>query len=697
MFSRIRHFLGLAALIGFLTPAQAAGDPPGRVGRLSQIDGNVTLRADREDPGGPAAINWPISSGTIIDTGRRSRAEVWVGSTAYRLAGNSRAEFAAVNDEIVDLVLAEGALAVTIRDRDQADDLQVSTPGGRVRFPGPGRYRIEVRPDRTTVTAQAGSAEVETGERPITVHPGEMAIFDERGPIGVEAAPYGDEFDAWVSAQDNRERSNAARRHVSPYMTGHQDLDAYGDWSSAPDYGTVWYPRAVAADWAPYRDGRWAWIEPWGWTWVDAAPWGFAPFHYGRWVQVGGRWGWAPGRYAARPVYAPALVGWVGDPGWNVRFGHRSAPAVGWFPLAPREVYVPAYRTSPTYVRRINVAHVHDHAHIDRALRPEYRPHYAHQGQPKAVTVVPANMLREGKPINRHSVRPYDRDELGQGPVKPRAPGGDWLAPPAGAARAAQRNDPERHAPQRQQVRQPSERFQQPAAAMPLGGQEGRRDIAPPAGRLPESGGRHRGAEAARGAPETSRNMENRGRMPSPDDRQGSRAMPGAPRVDHDRPQPAMPAQPMREERSRQAPQAIREMQQPAPVQREQRHEIQREPQQYREARQFRQPQPERPAAMPRETPRAMPQPQFQPPPQAQPPRQPQPSAPPMREMPREAPRAMPPRQFQPPPQAQLPRQPSLPPMREMPRNEPRQSPQLDHNRGGRGPDNHRGGDRDPR
>ncbi len=668
MFSRIRYFLGLAALIGFLAPALAAGDPPGRIGRLSQIDGDVTLRADRQDPGSPAAINWPVSSGTIIDTERRSRAEVWIGSTAYRLAGNSRAEFVAVNDQIVDLLLAEGTLAVTIRDRDQADDLQVSTPGGRVRFPGPGRYRIEVRPDRTTVAAQAGSAEVETGERPIVVRPGEMAIFDERGLIGVDAAPYGDDFDAWVSAQDNRERSNAARRHVSPYMTGYQDLDAYGDWSSAPDYGTVWYPRAVAADWAPYRDGRWAWIEPWGWTWVDAAPWGFAPFHYGRWVQVGGRWGWAPGTYAARPVYAPALVGWVGDPGWNVRFGYSSAPAVGWFPLAPREVYVPGYRTSPTYVRRINVAHVHDHAHIDRALRPEYRPHYAHQGKPHAVTVVPTNTLREGKPINRSSIRPYDRHELGQAPVKSRAPGGDWLAPPAGAARSAQQNGPERYAPQRQQVRPPSERFQQPAAAMPPGAQEGRRDMAPAAGRPPEAGGRYPGPDAARGAPEYNRNMENRGRAPYPEDRQsgrampGSPAMPGVPRVDHDRPQPAMPSQPMREERYRQAPPAMREMQQPAPVQREQRRDTYREPQQYREAQQFRQPQPERAAPMPREAPRAMPQPQFQPPPQAQPPRQPSP-----------------------------------PPMREMPRNEPRQPPQADHNRGGRGQDDHRGGDRGQR
>ena len=59
----------------------------------------------------------------------------------------------------------------------------------------------------------------------------------------------------------------------------------------------------------------------------------------------------------------------------------------------------------------------------------------------------------------------------------------------------------------------------------------------------------------------------------------------------------------MREEHYRQAPPAMREIQQPAPVQREQRRDTYREPQQYREAQQFRQPQPERAAPMPREAP----------------------------------------------------------------------------------------------
>src|SRR6266849_2839587 len=85
-----------------------------------------------------------------------------------------------------------------------------------------------------------------------------------------------------------------------------------------PSYGAVWYPQAVPADWAPSRYGHWRWVEPWGWTWIDDQPWGFAPFHYGRWAYIGNRWGWTPGVIVARPVYAPALVAFIGGANWSL-------------------------------------------------------------------------------------------------------------------------------------------------------------------------------------------------------------------------------------------------------------------------------------------------------------------------------------------------------------------------------------------
>ncbi len=122
------------------------------------------------------------------------------------------------------------------------------------------------------------------------------------------------------------------QQYVPPAMTGGQDLGQSGDWSSDADYGTVWIPRGVAGNWAPYRYGHWAYVAPWGWTWIDDAKWGFAPFHYGRWARIHHRWCWMPGGYAARPVYAPALVSFLGNLlGLNLGGG----PSVGSIPLGP--------------------------------------------------------------------------------------------------------------------------------------------------------------------------------------------------------------------------------------------------------------------------------------------------------------------------------------------------------------------------
>ena len=51
-------------------------------------------------------------------------------------------------------------------------------------------------------------------------------------------------------------------------------------------------------------------------------------------------------------------MAWVGGPRVSVSVNVGSGPRVGWFPLAPREVYVPSYRVSPGYVRNVNATHV---------------------------------------------------------------------------------------------------------------------------------------------------------------------------------------------------------------------------------------------------------------------------------------------------------------------------------------------------
>lgn len=425
----------LLVLTGFLS-ALALADPPARVGRLSLNEGSVLFRSDRQDAGSPATVNWPLSSGAILDTGPDGRSEAWVGSTAFRLGSGSRLEFATVDDRVVLLQLATGTLAISVRDAEQARDIEVRTPDGRIQFAGAGRYRIDVRPGRTLVVVEAGSAYAYGRGNALTVPAGRSTVLDAAGQETLYGLPARDAFDDWSSSRDAGSEAVVSRRYVSPQMTGYEELDQYGDWRSSAEYGAIWYPRAVAVGWAPYRHGRWAWVPPWGWTWVDQAPWGFAPFHYGRWLEIGGRWAWIPGSYAARPVYAPALVGWVGNPGWSASFSFGSAPAVGWFPLAPREVYVPAYRASPTYVRQVNITHVTNTVIVDRARERPESTDFHYRRRPEAVTVVPATQVREGHVIDSASLATAGRRELGRAPLPGRGPDSSWLPPTPRAARA---------------------------------------------------------------------------------------------------------------------------------------------------------------------------------------------------------------------------------------------------------------------
>lgn len=198
-------------------------------------------------------------------------------------------------------------------------------------------------------------------------------------------------------------------------VVGYADLDEYGSWRPVQTYGNVWFPNRVGYDWAPYRDGHWIWQEPWGWTWVDNAPWGFAPSHYGRWVNVSNRWGWIPRPRNVRHVYAPALVAFVGGSDWSLSlsFGGRGGSPVGWFPIGPREVYVPSYQASRDYFRRVNVTNTvinnttitNVYNNYSRGDSNVNQVDYRNRAVAGAVTAVPRTVFVNAEPVRRAALR----------------------------------------------------------------------------------------------------------------------------------------------------------------------------------------------------------------------------------------------------------------------------------------------------
>ena len=167
-------------------------------------------------------------------------------------------------------------------------------------------------------------------------------------------------------------------------------------------------------------------IAPWGWTWVDDEPWGYAPFHYGRWAFTPAGWVWIPGPPALRPVYAPALVAWVGGPRFGVSIGVGVGPSVGWFALGPGEVWVPAYRASPAYFSRVNVSNtvIVNQVHITNVYNATYinrttvnNATYANQRVNGAVMAVPQSAMVSGRPVSQAAIR-VPQDSAGSWQVR---------------------------------------------------------------------------------------------------------------------------------------------------------------------------------------------------------------------------------------------------------------------------------------
>ncbi|MBC7485107.1 MAG: FecR domain-containing protein, partial [Rhizobacter sp.] len=357
----LRH--SVLALVGVLTltfSGLSAAEPPSRVARLGYIAGTVSFSPAGEPDWVRAVVNRPLTTGDRLWADTGSRAELQVGGATLRLGAGTSVHVLNVDDRIAQVQLSRGSLKVRVRRMAPSQVIEVDTPNLALVIRRPGEYRIDVnsRNDATSVTVQSGDAEVYGEGASYAVTPRQGYRFYGTGLSDYEALDgrRDDDLDHWAADRDRRGDNSQSARYVSSEVIGYEDLDANGTWRADRTYGRVWTPNDVASDWTPYRDGHWAWVDPWGWTWIDDAPWGFAVSHYGRWSNIRGRWSWVPGPPRQRAVYAPALVAFVEGKNFQVSatVGSALAAAVGWFPLAPREVYQPSYAVSRGYFDNIN-------------------------------------------------------------------------------------------------------------------------------------------------------------------------------------------------------------------------------------------------------------------------------------------------------------------------------------------------------
>lgn len=448
----VAGFVGvtLAATLAWSSLAKAQSEPPGRVGRLAFTDGTVSLHDIEQSQWTPAVVNTPLTTGDSLWTEPNARSEISLAGTRIRMAGATELDMLAVDDTQTRLQVDQGRIDIKTQAMDTSQPYQITTPRGTISLLQQGDYYVEAgsTQDPTQIGVRSGVAQIQgLNGQVLAVRPGEVGEVtgDAATPQlrTIHSAPPPQPA-SWAD-RDRQVSYDQPPQYLTAGVTGYEDLNQYGTWVDDSSYGEVWIPRSVPSGWAPYRTGHWVYEQPWGWTWIDDQPWGFAPYHYGRWANREGRWMWLPPQRDVRPVYAPALVAFVGGVELSAALSRQRSAPVGWFPLGPREAYVPPYTTNRDYYQRINrPAQVQDQVLNERWQRAERHDPAAGQNQQPAAlmnqrfaTVVPATAFVHSQPVSRAALQ-VAPDKLAAAPMAPvaapPAPTASVAAAPAGAA-----------------------------------------------------------------------------------------------------------------------------------------------------------------------------------------------------------------------------------------------------------------------
>ncbi|MGH2670501.1 MAG: hypothetical protein ACRDH5_15540, partial [bacterium] len=225
--------------------------------RLSYVDGQVSFWR----PGAPewvaAQVNIALAPGDELSTGSPGNFEVQVGARAFIRAWAGTA-LGLVNQDpdFLQLKVTAGHASLDLRALDPGRVVELDTPSAAFTIEHPGYYRVHVNGARTSFISRRGGRATVTpanGQAASIVASEEVVIEGDAAPrVASYAAPPLDEWDRWNYARSDYLADAVSARYVSPGVYGVSDLDRHGRWRVVSEYGPVWVPTSVAADWVPY-------------------------------------------------------------------------------------------------------------------------------------------------------------------------------------------------------------------------------------------------------------------------------------------------------------------------------------------------------------------------------------------------------------------------------------------------------------
>ncbi len=460
--------------VGGIANAQTQTDPPARVGRLAFASGTVSFHDSQDANWTAAAVNDTLTTGDSLWTEPNARSEVSVAGTRVRLDQSTQLDMLQIDDSETRLQLDQGRLDIKTFTMDTAQPYEIVTPRGTVKLAAQGDYYIESgsTQDPTRLGVRSGAAQI-TGlnGQVLAVRAGEVGEItgDAASPQlhTIQTAPppmpqY------W--AQRDQQIAYTAPQYISADVVGYEDMQAYGAWSNDPDYGAGMVAEFGVGELAALQHRL---VGLFGALWLElgrraavglrALP--LRPLGQPQQPLVLGAAGAAASTRSMRRRWSPSSAA----PNWAWRSATPIAAPIGWFPLGPREAYVPPYTHDRAYYDRINTNARVERAVLDdrwqRAERHEAITANAPNEQMvnrRFTTVVPASAFISSQHVERAAIK-VSADKLAAAPVAPVS------APPA----PAQGNVPKaRYALQWRAGARPPDRRPAPGAAPRSAGAE---------------------------------------------------------------------------------------------------------------------------------------------------------------------------------------------------------------------------------
>jgi hypothetical protein len=400
MVMRKTLIIAAAIVLGFFSHAFAADLG---TARLTLIKGDVALYDEEAEGWTEAAINMPLIEGDRLLVQEGGRAEIHLrGRTYVRLDGGSSLDIVELGRKEARFFLASGKLYVSDGEYG-IEDISVETPVTEVHSDDGSVLKVDVSAaGETEVSVLRGYVSAEDRRGWSRIREGQSLYIYEDRYAERRLLGDGDGWERWNRRRDRRlaEYADGGRHLPRELQEYAYDFDAHGRWVHVAAHGYVWTPTlSVGISWAPYRHGTWRLVRD-NYVWVSYEPWGWVPYHFGRWVYVSRvGWCWVPPRHR-QLVWAPGLVAWV-----------TSSSHVAWVPLAPGEIYYGYGHYGP---RSVNIS-INFRKTV---VRPVYRNVHVHN----SVTVIHRDTFLFGKRVAlKRGSNPFLKAKPSYGP-----PGIKW-------------------------------------------------------------------------------------------------------------------------------------------------------------------------------------------------------------------------------------------------------------------------------